>query len=204
MAFSDPYVTADNFKLRYNVTETKWDAVIESILKAASRQIDRWTGRTFNNSGTAEARYFTPTYSATPHWTWGSVIYPGDLVSIASMEADDSGDASYSTDWDVADLVLYPRNPKDGWPYDHIGIMPNVSMAFPLVSDGVRITGVFGWPSVPDAIVEATYIEALRLFKRQSAPFGVVGSADMGQLRAIVSMDPDVKALIQPYKVKTV
>jgi hypothetical protein len=47
---------------------------------------------------------------------------------------------------------------------------------------------------------QATLIQATRLFKRKDAPFGVIGSAEMGQLQVVPTIDPDIKLLLAGYK----
>lgn len=46
---------------------------------------------------------------------------------------------------------------------------------------------------------EAALLMTERLHKRKDAIFGIVGSAEMGQLVAIAKQDPDVKMLMQPF-----
>jgi hypothetical protein len=62
----------------------------------------------------------------------------------------------------------------------------------------VRVTAKFGWPTVPDDIVQACLIQASRLFKRADSPEGVMGSSEWGVVR-LSRRDPDVWALIEPY-----
>lgn len=52
----------------------------------------------------------------------------------------------------------------------------------------------------PGPIVEALRVQANRIFQRVHAPFGVVGSAEMGTATMIARIDPDVKALISRYR----
>ena len=66
------------------------------------------------------------------------------------------------------------------------------------------MVGKFGWCAVPDVIAEACLIQAQRLFKRRDAIFGVVGSAEMGQLVTIAKLDPDVQMLLMAYRKLTV
>lgn len=47
---------------------------------------------------------------------------------------------------------------------------------------------------------EAAMILAGRIFKRKDAPFGVVGSAEMGQLLVIAKHDPDVQLLMRSFR----
>jgi hypothetical protein len=52
----------------------------------------------------------------------------------------------------------------------------------------------------PGPIVEATRIQAARVFQRVHAPFGIQGSAEMGTVAVIARIDPDVKMLLQRYR----
>jgi hypothetical protein len=64
----------------------------------------------------------------------------------------------------------------------------------------VQVTGQFGWLTVPGPIVQATAILAVRLLKRgRDAPLGVINLAQ-DVIGHIAKTDPDVQALIDPYK----
>lgn len=52
----------------------------------------------------------------------------------------------------------------------------------------------------PGPVVEATRIQAARIFQRAHTPFGVQGSAEMGTVAVISRVDPDVKMLLQHYR----
>jgi hypothetical protein len=55
---------------------------------------------------------------------------------------------------------------------------------------------------LPNVIREAGLLQAGRLFKRQSATFGIatVGTVDGGQgMRLLAKLDPDVELLLSPY-----
>lgn len=52
----------------------------------------------------------------------------------------------------------------------------------------------------PAPIVEATRLQAARLFQRVHAPFGIQGSADLGTAAVISRIDPDVTMLIRHYR----
>jgi hypothetical protein len=57
------------------------------------------------------------------------------------------------------------------------------------------VTGVFGWPTVPDGVVTATTILATRILRRQrEAPFGIVTvGIEQGAVARIGRTDPDVQ-----------
>jgi hypothetical protein len=96
----------------------------------------------------------------------------------------DSGD--YYTDPDTA--------PGDGRPitdlYGAPGWLPSTGR--------VRVTAKWGWPSVPDAVVQATILQAARLYRRRDSPQGVLGNAEWGAIR-VSRLDPDVAALVWPF-----
>jgi len=52
----------------------------------------------------------------------------------------------------------------------------------------------------PDDITEATAIQALRLFRRSDAPFGIAGAPEVGQTAVIARVDPDVRLLVRDYR----
>ena len=56
----------------------------------------------------------------------------------------------------------------------------------------------------PGPVVEACGIQAARYFMRKNAPFGVLGSADVGFVRLQSKLDPDVMALLDPYRLVAV
>ena len=53
----------------------------------------------------------------------------------------------------------------------------------------------------PGPIVEACAIQATRIFLRPKAPFGVMGAPETGYIRLRSELDPDVKVLLEPYRV---
>lgn len=198
MALGDPYLDLDTFKLRHGIVGEEQDAQISQTLIAVSRQIDQWCGRTFNKDASATIRYFTPVYGS-------YVVEPGDFVSLTAVETDSSGLYSFDSTWTTSDYILLPRNaPITDEPYTRIERHPGGSYDFFPHRDSVKLTGVFGWPEVPSVIVEVTAIQAHRIFKRASAPFGIVGSVELGQMRSITSIDPDMKAMLAGFRVKTV
>jgi hypothetical protein len=67
------------------------------------------------------------------------------------------------------------------------------------VTKGVKLTGTWGWPAVPDEIKQACLLRAAWLFKRKDTPLGVAGSSDLGMIR-VGRWDPDFDKLIAPYR----
>ena len=64
----------------------------------------------------------------------------------------------------------------------------------------VKVTGVWGWPAVPQAIEYATIMQSQRLFKRLDSPTGILGFGDMGAVRVTRQLDPDVAEMVNPFR----
>ncbi len=192
MSITNGYTTLATFKARLDHLGSHDDAMLEQLIEAASRQIDGLCGRSFYQQ-TAQTRTFTP--------EMGDLVWVDDLVSVTSLATDEDGSRTYATTWASTDYDLGPENAvAHGTPYTVIETTLNGRYRFPFGRRTVQITGTWGWPAVPDAIEEATLLQAGRLFKRKDAPFGIAGSADAGQLQTLPGMDPDVKKLVEPYR----
>ena len=102
------------------------------------------------------------------------------------------------------DYQLQPLNAEvDGAPYEELRLTPGGSIYFDLgygQVPKVRVTGRFGWPEVPVAIVQATSMLAARYLKRtREAPYGVAGLGGDGVVVRVSQTDPDVDALLATY-----
>ena len=130
-------------------TDASDDTVIEILIEAASRYIDRETGKRFYLNATDETRYYTvdDTYEVS--------IDP--LGTITSLSVDYNAVRSY-TALVATDYDLLPANASlDGYPYTSIAINTVTSGAyFPTGRNGVKVVGKFGWPACPTDIKEAT------------------------------------------------
>jgi len=91
------------------------------------------------------------------------------------------------------------NNARRGWPYSRLIAIDSYLWPYKLPQT-VKITGVWGWPSVPAEIAMATKIQASRLFIRRQSPFGIAGTPELGTVRLTSRLDPDVEALIRPFK----
>jgi uncharacterized phiE125 gp8 family phage protein len=188
------YLTVAEMKARLDLTGTAHDAVLDSMITAASRQVDAYTGRTFFT--TTGDRYLTAIW---PDY----LILPYDAVAITAIATDNDGDRVYEMAWASTDYDLEPEDaPARGEPYVAIRVSPSSTRLFPVrVARGVRITGTWGYASsVPAPVIEACALLVARLFKRRDAPFGLAGAPEIGVLQAIPRLDPDVRQLLDPYR----
>lgn len=187
------YATVAELKSRSNITDATDDTVLASVLDAVSRQIDEHCSRRFYKNSVDETRYYT---AESPY-----LLFVDDLVSVTTLYTDGDGDRTYESTWDTDDYDLEPVNASlTSKPYTTIEVAPRGLYTFPVdIRRGVKVVGVFGWPSVPNPIKEACLLQSERLFLRKNAPFGVVGNAEMGQMQVIPQLDPDVKMLLKPF-----
>lgn len=201
MPSSTRYASVADIKASLRITDTVDDTLIQVALGAASDQIDAYCNRVFYNMGTA-VRY----YAATDPY-----FCPiDDLISISELATAVTSNGNYNTVWAnyvngaPGDYQLEPLNaayPTDGLMSPTTGIRALWRYLFPTLGGNalVRVTGVWGWSAVPDAVKAATIIQASRLFKRNDSPNGVIGFGDLGVTRVSSILDPDVRMLLEPY-----
>lgn len=199
MAITNGYCTLNEIKAAARITDSVDDALLELSVESASRQIDRACDRIFYNAGSA-TRVFLPT---DPYAT-----EIDDLVSLTTLKTSSAADQNFDVTWSATDYELHPLNGKVGgayWPYTDIKAIGDY--LFPVWTTNttnsneatVQVTGVWGWTAVPVDIKQATILLAMRQFKRYDSPLGVAGFGDIGAIR-VGKIDPDVDALIQPFK----
>lgn len=193
MAITNGYCSLNEIKASARITDSVDDAMLELAVEAASRMVDSYTQRYFYNAGTA-VRIFAPQDSY--------VTEIDDLITLTQLETSD-GD-NFGTTWQAKDYQLEPLNGSvdglTGHPATRIRAVDDFLFN---VLDGeatVRVTGTWGWPSLPVAIKQATVIQAARIFKRNDSPLGIAGFGDMGAIRVGSQLDPDVRQLIEVYR----
>lgn len=172
--------------------DTSDDDALTALITGVSRQIEGFCGRSFTTSDTNEARYFT---AEDPEY-----LFLDDIISVSALNTDMDGDRTYEDTWGSTDYDLLPENAGTDTPYTYIQVAPLGVYSFPLQRKGVKITGKWGWPSVPAPIVEACKIQCGRVWNRRGAPFGVITNPVSGEMRLLRELDPDVQMLISPYK----
>jgi hypothetical protein len=202
MTISNGYATRNQVKaaLRIGTADTLDDDLIDNCVGAASRLIDGYCNRRFWQSGTAEARIFQAEDSF-----YCSI---DDIAGTAlTLKSSTQADGTFDLTWSRSDYQLEPLNGNlDGltWAYDKIRAVGDY--LFPTVNANygeqalVQVTAVFGWPSVPEPVTQATIIQASRIFKRYDSPLGVAGFGDLGAIRVSRYLDPDMAQLVEPYR----
>ena len=194
------YATLADFKEAAGIlgTDTTSDSALQDVLNTSAKMVDRYCDTAIG---------FGQTASQTRYYQAGKVtqclIDP--LVSVTTLSTDNGWDGTFSTPWSASDYILYPRNAAyDSMPYYWMDAnLATGAQMFPLIPNGVKIVGVFGWPSVPLAVRQATILQALALFSSRQAPFGVIGAGSEGSvMRMSAALHPEVKALLDPYRLR--
>jgi hypothetical protein len=202
MTITNGYATRNQVKaaLRIGTADTLDDDLIDNCVGAASRLIDGYCNRRFWQTGTAEARVYQAEDSF-----YCSI---DDIAGTAlTLKTSTQADGTFDLTWSRSDYQLEPLNGNlDGltWSYDKIRAVGDY--LFPTVNANygeqalVQVTAIFGWPSVPEPITQATIIQASRIFKRYDSPLGVAGFGDLGAIRVSRFLDPDMAQLVEPYR----
>lgn len=185
------YVDLTTLKLYLQKDSDGNDALLTQALKSASRAIEKWCGgRQFYLDSSATAREFL---------TAGSVITRGgadvllidDLGDATGLLVEGAAQSTYSTvaasGYEFAGRTL---------PYDGLRAISGSGWSG---YRKVRVTGKWGWPAIPDEIVQACLILAGRWYRRKDSQEGVLGTIDGGMIRVGVH-DPDVKMLLKEFR----
>jgi hypothetical protein len=191
------YATLSQVKSALRITDQIDDSLLNTAISSASRWVDGWCDRTFTKATSqVTSRDYTPTSLYAP-------LPIDDAVEIVSVKIDDDLDRTFAVTLRAIDFQSEPvNNLADGllWPYTRL--RPFEDGYWPTFRDQatVRVEARYGWPEVPDAVREATILQASRLFTRLDAPLGIAGFGDMGGMRVSRFADPDVELLLSPYR----
>lgn len=178
MGWQPSYATAADLAGWLGVNE---DPQLVLAIDAASRAIDRATGRQFGATDAAET------------WHYPADFYRGTTI----VDIDDTFDIDLTVTG-APTFTLYPGNPK-GRPYTQIQV---AGYAGPEVA----VTAVWGWNAVPEAVKTATLIQAGRYLERRTNPSGPLSSERVDDIQRDWSattgqeVDADVAGMITDYR----
>ena len=189
------YATLAQVKAALRITDSVDDTLLEMARVSASDLVDGYTGRTFTTSGTV-TRVFAPSDDY--------VLQTDDIAGTALTITSSTGaDGVFDTTWKTTDYQLEPLNGVSNGqavPYTRIRAIQDYLWPVAGGEATVRVTGVYGFPSIPLVITQATVLQASRIFTRLQSPLGVAGFGEMGVVRVTRALDPDVAALVEPYR----
>ena len=180
------YATVEQLADHLGIADAGQDALLEVALDAAHDQVNEWCRRNFNVPDVEQEAPSTFLYRID-----GDQLWVGDLVQVDTIEHLQGDTWTVVTDFD-----LEPFNAE-------VEDRPYREVTFPRTLRGkVRITGWFGWPRTPAAVVQAEILQAARLHQRRNAQFGVatVPGLDGSGMRLLAKLDADVELLLAPYR----
>lgn len=205
MALTNAYVTVDelNAWLSNQVPHEQFNEA-EVAINAASRWVDRYCDRHF-----FQATATTRTFVATDYY---QLDLGCDLVSVTTFKTDDNQDGTFETTWTTSEYELLTSEGGyntsiygEAWPYRKVRTISTRNLPVDWsVSDRrnlVQIVGTWGWSAVPDAVKQATLIQASLLLSRKQSTQGVAGFGEFGVVRIGRDVDPTVRDLLSPYRV---
>lgn len=193
MAITDGYTTLAEVKAILRITDDVDDALLETCVESASRQIETHTERVFLS--TTGTRLFTPEDSY--------LCTIDDLSTLTTLKTSSGANGIFNINWEATDLQLEPLNGLTGSTYSPFTRIRAIGdYVFPSVMEEatVQVTGVFGYgTSIPVDVKQACNLLSIRQFKRYDSPLGVAGFGDIGIVR-VSRVDPDIEALLGPYR----
>lgn len=188
---ANEYATLAELKSMRNLTGNAQDDLLQSRLTRASRAIDNRTGRRFYADGTVSARSYR-TKGRTVYGDDGELLLVDDISTTTGLIVEVGDGTTFTA---VTDYLTEPENAiARGRAIESL----RRNVGYWCTNRYVRITANWGWPAVPDPIVEATLLLTNRRFERIQSPEGVSGWAQEGPIR-VSRFDPDIEDLVQPY-----
>jgi hypothetical protein len=191
----DSYATVDELATYLSIEDDADNVRLGDALATASRQVEKWCGRQFNDAGVASTR----TYAVDdPHVVEVDDFDTGTGLVVAT---DEDGDGVYETTWPAGDYELQPLNGvvdgEPGWPFWMIAA---TGRRFPSRArcGRLQVTARWGWAAVPAPVKAATLILAAEGYKLSDAPFGVAGFGDFGVVR--IRDNPMAANRLAPYR----
>jgi hypothetical protein len=205
MAVVNGYATLAEAKGFLSISDSVDDTLLENMIEAASRSIDRIANRRFYLDSTASARQYRVSSPV--------ILYTDDIGTTSGLivQTDDDGDGVFETTLTLnTDYIMDPLTALSlGRPFTQITIV-STSKTFPIfpglfqngLRPGVQVTARFGWPSVPDDINQACLILTADLYKRKDSPGGILGLGDLGAIR-MSPLGRDVTQIVRAYRKET-
>lgn len=195
MAIGDSYATLAALKTRLGIADTTDDNALTEALSAASRGIEKFTRRQFNDAVSASARLYYPLHQRLVivddfHTTTGLVV---------KTDTDDNG--TYDQTWTSADYQLEPlggiQDGVTGWPFWRIRAVEYILFEQYGHRAPIEVTARWGWAAVPAPVKEATLALAEEVFKMKDSPYGIAG---FGDFVVRIRDNPKIAGMLTSYR----
>jgi hypothetical protein len=196
------YTSVEELKDRLGIpaTDTTSDFQLLGAVESGAKAVEQYCGRFFYQM--PDTRTYMP-YN----------IYElpvDDIVSISSLAIDRDGDGIFEETWTQGvdyQLAYAPGQfAQLSWgeprPFTLIRVI-NSGVTFPYIwefstANRVQVTGVFGWPSVPQGVRQAAMQTSAEVFKLKDSPFGLAGTSEFGLVR-VPKQNPYIVKLLCTY-----
>lgn len=198
MALGADYVTTQELSAEFGIDDLVDETELQLSVTSASQWITSYCERDFNDAGSVSARTFH---------IEGQVAHVDDFHTDTGLvvKTNSGNDTTFETTWVSGTYQLEPLNGVSGgltgWPYTKVRFVQSYVHRSCVGRPTVEVSAQWGWAAVPAAVKKATMIQAGRLYKRRHSPEGVLGGfSDFGPVRVGTRLDPDVQALLAPYR----
>lgn len=183
------FVSIADFRTMFSVPSGH-TSEIQIAITGGSRAVERYCGRVFMQStGSRDV-------AAKSFWT----LDIDDLASSSGLTitTDLSADGSFATTLAATDYQLEPLNGLlDGQPWAYTEIRA-LTTTWPVSRRAlVRVSGTWGWPSVPADVTSAAFILIRDAYASKDAKFGVSGTTEWGVSR--IREDAQLKTMLKPF-----
>lgn len=182
----------------------KYEPLLEGLILRASRLIDRITGREEGAYMVEEAtvRYFDGSGCG---FQWVDEMAEAPTTVAVS----ETGSVTSYTSWASSDYMLWPYNAAaQGRPYTRIDVdqLNGGHALFYRFPKSVKVTAKWGYSTaVPEDVQQAVIVQTVRWFKRGQQAFQDAGAIfELGQLRYVKQIDPDVAVIVEHLRRVTV
>lgn len=181
--------------LQKETVSTSQDEEIEAMITRASTAISSSTEREFVPE-TTEQRTLEGYYGSKGLFV---DVAPYDLQSVTALQLDT--DQTSPIDLPAAQYRLGPLPAKYGV-YTHIRLLPLSRALGPIVFPQVqvKVTGTWGFPSVPEDVQMACLITVATWMRREVQTFERVLSIDQGTLERPLGIPSAAMGLLAPFK----
>lgn len=207
MTITNGYLTTAEARTYAGLSDLADTELLDDVVTTVSRMIDNVCQRHFWQTSSGTARVFRT------QDMYRLVFGPfNDLVNCESITLDRPGSGTFDETLSLTNVVFSSGKGADNayayaeqHPYTEANLVNMVYWPIPGGTAGTRrqqlikITGTWGWPAVPAMVKQACRIQVARIMKRQESPLGVAGFGEFGVVR-VSRLDPDIDAMLQPYK----
>ncbi|BBY43239.1 hypothetical protein [Mycolicibacterium celeriflavum] len=202
MAWAPQYVTADELAAWHSesIDPVENEAELTLAVEAASRAIDKATGRCFGQVASNETRWYTPEFYR-DRWLIDIDDLMSDDALVIEVDRDGTPEAA------ITAYKLTPINAAAiGRPWTRIEVLPSSAVKPNGLRNGVRVSARWGWSAIPSAIRYATLVQAARFYDRRNGIGGTLTSKQVDDVSmawaasAIQDLDPDVLTTIAGYR----